>query len=194
MSKATMRTTGVPGLDIPLEGGFPHGSIVIVAGSPLAGLDQMARQFWSIEGEQGPYLMIDGDVEEGMTDASALSPDAIISLLGGKRVVVDSLSTLIIRFGIDAGCTFLTSVKKHLHETGANALLTFYTEIHQPIEEIRVQRAADIYIELKEVVFMNELERQLAVHKVRGIAVPKRLIPFNLTEKGIELSTTSRVV
>lgn len=41
---------------------------------------------------------------------------------------------------------------------------------------------------------MNEIERQLAVHKLKGMAVPRRLIPFLINEKGIELSTTSRVV
>ena len=38
---------------------------------------------------------------------------------------------------------------------------------------------------------MNEIERQLAVHKITGMAVPRRLIPFLINEKGIELSTTS---
>jgi len=51
-----------------------------------------------------------------------------------------------------------------------------------------------VVIELKEVIIMNEIERQLAVHKVRNSEVPRRLIPYNITEKGIELSTTSRVV
>ena len=62
------------------------------------------------------------------------------------------------------------------------------------VEEILVMRAIDIVLELKEVIFMNEIERQLAVHKISGMAVPRRLIPFLITEKGIELSTTSRVV
>jgi hypothetical protein len=44
------------------------------------------------------------------------------------------------------------------------------------------------------VTFVTEIERQLAVHRLKGSSVPKRLIPFNITEKGIELSTTSRVV
>ncbi|NYT17448.1 MAG: hypothetical protein GKC06_05525, partial [Methanomicrobiales archaeon] len=70
----------------------------------------------------------------------------------------------------------------------------FYSNIHPPQEEIRVLRMADVVIELKTVTFVTEIERQLAVHKVKNNQVPKRLIPFNITEKGVELSTTSRVV
>lgn len=61
-------------------------------------------------------------------------------------------------------------------------------------EEIRVLRTADVVIELREVTHATEVDRQLAVRKVKNNQVTKRLIPFNITEKGIELSTTSRVV
>ena len=66
--------------------------------------------------------------------------------------------------------------------------------LHPRVEEILVMRTVDVILELKEVIFMNEIERQLAVHKITGMAVPRRLIPFLINEKGIELSTTSRVV
>ena len=40
----------------------------------------------------------------------------------------------------------------------------------------------------------TEIERTLAVHKIRDSAAPQRLLPFIITERGIEASTTSRVV
>jgi hypothetical protein len=36
--------------------------------------------------------------------------------------------------------------------------------------------------------------RTLAVQKIRDAAAPQRLLPFIITDKGIEASTTSRVV
>ena len=69
-----------------------------------------------------------------------------------------------------------------------------YNNIHRPEDENRIFRLADVLLELKVVMFATEVERQLAVHKLRNATVPKRLIPFNITEKGVELSTTSRVV
>ena len=44
-------------------------------GTPLAGVDLAAMQFWKVEGEEGTSLMNDGDVETGMVDAGDLHPD-----------------------------------------------------------------------------------------------------------------------
>jgi KaiC/GvpD/RAD55 family RecA-like ATPase len=188
------RATGVLGLDPVLGGGFPRGTTILIIGSPLTGIDLMARQFWKMEEESGTYLMIDGEIEEGMKDARALFPDQLPPLYSGQRIVIDSLSTIILHHGIEAGLSCLSTSRAEAMRTDANIMLIFYTNIHPPQEEIRVLRMADVVIELKEVTFVTEIERQLAVHKVKNNQVPKRLIPFNITEKGIELSTTSRVV
>jgi len=177
-----------------MEGGFPTGSTIVVQGSPLTGIDLMARQFWSADGTGGTYVMIDSEVEDGMVDARASPLGDLPGLMKGDRIVVDSLSSIITRDGIDAAVSFLSLVKRDIAGRKANALFILYSDLHIPMDEIRIMRIADVVIELKEVIFMNEIERQLAVHKVRNCQVPKRLIPFNITEKGIELSTTSRVV
>ncbi|HOT03507.1 MAG TPA: ATPase domain-containing protein [Methanolinea sp.] len=194
MAKDNRRSTGISGLDLAIEGGFPLGASIVVQGSPLTGIDHMARQFWSVDGNTGSYLMIDGEVEQGMLNASGLTPDQLVELCKGDRVVVDSLSSIIISRGIDTAIAFFERVKKEISSRDANIMLILYPDLHPSHEEIRIMRIADVVIELKEVIFMNEIERQLAVHKIRRGQVPKRLIPFNITEKGIELSTTSRVV
>ena len=61
--KQKKRTTGIVGLNLLLDGGFPEGTIIMVYGTPLAGVDLAALQFWKVEGEEGTYLMNDGDVE-----------------------------------------------------------------------------------------------------------------------------------
>ncbi len=177
-----------------MEGGFPAGSVVVVQGSPLTGLDLLARQFWRADGTIGTYLMIDGEVEPGMTDARDSPPEALPSLAKGDRAVIDSLSTIVTRNGIDSAISLLSLVRKDVAERKANTLFILYSDLHTTSDEIRIMRIADVVIELKEVIIMNEIERQLAVHKVRNAEVPRRLIPYNITEKGIELSTTSRVV
>ncbi|MDI9633303.1 MAG: ATPase domain-containing protein [Methanolinea sp.] len=194
MGRENRRSTGISGLDLAMEGGFPAGSIIVVQGSPLTGIDLLARQFWSADGTPGTYLMIDADPEPGMTDARDVPPEGLPALMKGERVVLDSLSTIIARNGIDAALSLLSRAKRDVSERKANALFILYSDLHPVAEEIRIMRAADVIIELKEIIIMNEIERQLAVHKVRNAQVPKRLIPYNITEKGIELSTTSRVI
>ncbi|OPX68805.1 MAG: circadian clock protein KaiC [Methanoregulaceae archaeon PtaB.Bin056] len=194
MAKDNRRSTGISGLDLAMEGGFPLGASIVVQGSPLTGIEHMARQFWSVDDNTGSYLMLDGEVEQGMLNASGMTPDQLVELCKGDRVVVDSLSSIIISRGIDTAIAFFERIKKDIAARNANIMLILYPDLHSAQEEIRIMRMADVVIELKEVIFMNEIERQLAVHKIRRGQVPKRLIPFNITDKGIELSTTSRVV
>lgn len=197
MAKLSGRSTGVTGLDQAIDGGFPGGTVIVAMGSPVAGVEHLARQFWEAHdeaGETGTYLMIDGDIAPGMVDARLITPDAVSCLFTGDRVVVDSLSGLILFHGMEAAYTCISAAKQHCGATGANVMFIYYSGLHTPVEDLRVIRAADVLLELKEVTFMNEIERQLAVHKLKGRAVPKRLIPFNISEKGVELSTTSRVV
>ena len=48
----------------------------------------------------------------------------------------------------------------------------------------------------KEILGISQAdtERTLAVQKIKDVAAPQRLLPFIITDKGIEASTTSRVV
>ncbi|MGA7797867.1 MAG: hypothetical protein WB986_04480, partial [Methanoregula sp.] len=95
--KPKKRSTGIVGLNLLLNGGFPEGSVIMVYGTPLAGVDLAAMQFWKVEGEEGTYLMNDGDVETDMLDAAELHPEMYLSQMIGGRIVVDSLSTIIIK-------------------------------------------------------------------------------------------------
>lgn len=163
-------------------------------GSPLSGIDHMARQFWKVDGEEGTYLMLDSDIEPEMIDARGMDPQKMPEMFKGQRVVVDSISSLVLTHGIDAALRCMVAGRDIAASTEANIMFTCYADLHAPLEGIRIMRTSDVFIELKEVIFMNEIERQLAVHKMRKGAVPRRLVPFLITEKGIELSTTSRVV
>jgi KaiC/GvpD/RAD55 family RecA-like ATPase len=194
VAKNNKRLTGVLGLDPALDGGFPKGTTIIVMGSPLSGVDLMARQFWGADEDIGSYLMLDGEVEKGMTDARDLPPDQFPSHYTGQRIVVDSLSTILLNNGVESALRVLSAAHREAERTGSNIMFLLYTGIHKPEEEILILRMADVILELRMVTFVTEIERQLAVHKLKRNQVPKRLIPFNITEKGIELSTTSRVV
>ncbi|MFA5236767.1 MAG: ATPase domain-containing protein [Methanoregula sp.] len=188
------RSTGIVGLNLLLDGGFPEGSIIMVYGTPLAGVDLAAMQFWKVEGEEGTYLMNDGDVETGMVDAGDMHPDMYLPQMIGGRIVVDSLSTIIIKYGIDTALKFLRFSREEMRKRRANLVFIVYTNIHPPVEMTRLMRAADLVIEFKTDISQSEIERTLAVHKIRDAAAPQRLLPFIITEHGIEASTTSRVV
>ena len=192
--KPKKRATGIVGLNLLLDGGFPQGTVIMVYGTALSGLDLAAMQFWNVEGEEGTYLMNDGDVETGMVDATELHPEMYLPQMIGGRIVIDSLSTIIIRYGMDGALKFLRLTRDEIRKRGANLMFVVYSGVHSPVEITRIMRVADIVIELRTEVHQNELERTLAVHKIRGSATPQRLLPFIITDNGIEASTTSRVV
>ena len=189
------RTTGIIGLNLLLDGGFPEGTLIMIYGTAVAGVDLAANQFWKAEGrEEGTYLMNDGDVELGMIDATDLHPEMYIPQMAGGRIVVDSLSTIIIKYGIEEALKFLRLTREEMKKRRANIMFVVYMGIHAPIEMTRMMRAADIVIEFKTEIHQAEIERTLAVHKMKDAASPRRLLPFIITDNGIEASTTSRVV
>ena len=188
------RSTGIVGLNLLLDGGFPIGTTIMVYGTPLAGVDLAASQFWKVDGEEGTYLMNDGDVDSGMIDASELHPEMYMTQMAGGRIVVDSLSTIIIKYGIEEALKFLRLAREEMRKRGANIMFVVYSGIHEPVEMTRIMRAADIVIEFGSEVHQAEIERTLAVQKMKDGASPRRLLPFIITDNGIEASTTSRVV
>jgi KaiC/GvpD/RAD55 family RecA-like ATPase len=195
IGRAKRRTTGIVGLNLLLDGGFPEGTLIMIYGTPVAGVDLAAIQFWKAEeGEEGSYLMNEGDVDIGMTDATDMHPDLYLTQMAGSRIVIDSLSTIIVKYGIDVALKFLGHARDEIRKRNANMIFVVYTGIHMPIEMTRIMRAADIVIEFKTEICQSDIERTLAVQKIRGAAAPQRLLPFIITDKGIEASTTSRVV
>ena len=195
IGRVKRRTTGIVGLNLLLDGGFPQGTLIMIYGTPVAGVDLAANQFWKAdEGEEGTYLMNDGDVDVGMIDATEMHPDLYLTHMAGSRIVVDSLSNLIVKYGIDVALKFLRHAREEMRKRNANLLFLVYTGIHQPIDMTRIMRAADVVIEYKTEVSQADIERTLAVQKVKDMAAPQRLLPFIITDKGIEASTTSRVV
>ncbi|MDD1700112.1 MAG: hypothetical protein LUQ04_04880 [Methanoregula sp.] len=192
--KKKKRSTGIVGLNLLLDGGFPVGTTIMIYGTPLAGVDLAAMQFWKVDGEEGTYLMNDGDVGLGMIDASDLHPGMYMTHMAGGRIVVDSLSTIVIKYGIEEALKFLRLARDEMRQRGSNIMFIVYTGIHMPIEMTRLMRASDIVVEFKSEISQAEIERTLAVHKMKDGASPRRLLPFIITDNGIEASTTSRVV
>jgi archaellum biogenesis ATPase FlaH len=141
--KLKKRSTGIVGLNHLLDGGFPAGNIIMVYGSPLAGVDLVALQFWKVD-EEGTYLANEGNVEIGMVDASELHPEMYLPQMIGGRIVVDSLSSIIIRYGIDSTLKFLRLAQEEIKVRGGNLMVVVYTNIHPPVEMTRLMRVADI--------------------------------------------------
>jgi KaiC/GvpD/RAD55 family RecA-like ATPase len=187
------RSTGIPSLDHVLSGGFLKGTSVVVYGTALSGMELLARQFWQ-QDANGSYFITDAEPVPGMIDGRTVSLEKYLELGRGERVVVDSLSTVILKYGIDTTVKFLSICAKDIDKRKSNYLFLMYKGLHTPLEEMRVNRAADIVFEFRDEVEGVEVSHALIIHKIKGMAVPNRAIPLLIMENGLEISTTSRVV
>ncbi|MHC1626093.1 MAG: RAD55 family ATPase [Methanoculleaceae archaeon] len=187
-------STGVHGLDLALDGGVPAGTRIVIISPPLCGVDLFARQFWTAGKQRGTYLMLDTRPLPGMVDARDLPLSGIREEITGSHVVIDSLSTAIRKFGVRDAVDRLMQDVAGEREGETTILYILYAGMHPPAEEAPVLRSADIVFSLEEKLRGSEYERILSIHKLAGMRVPERVIPYHITAGGLELSTTSRIV
>jgi KaiC/GvpD/RAD55 family RecA-like ATPase len=190
---AEKRSTGIPSFDHILSGGFLKGTSIVVFGTPLSGMELLARQFWQQDGN-GSYFITDAEPLPGMIDARTISLEKYLEIGRGERVVVDSLSSVILKYGIDTAMKFISICGKDTEKRGSNYLFLVYKGLHTPVEEMRINRQADIVMEFREEYSGVEIQHSIIIHKIKGMAVPVRAVPLLILESGLEISTTSRVV
>jgi KaiC/GvpD/RAD55 family RecA-like ATPase len=189
------RSTGIVGLNLLLDGGFPEGTIIMVHGTALAGIDIAAAQFWQGDSDEtGTYLVAEDIINEETDSTASMEPDRFLERMAGERIVIDSLSTILDRYGIEETLGLLRLAREEMAGRQANAMFIVFTGIHTPMEMTRLMKASDVVIEFQTTIQQSEIARTLCVHKIKDGAAPRRLLPFIITENGIEASTTSRVV
>lgn len=188
------RSTGIVGLNLLLDGGFPQGTLIMVHGTAVAGVDLAAWQFCNgSPDEKGIYISPEEMIEQAGPN-TRMNPAMLLEQMSGSRVVIDSLSAIIEEYGIEQTLFLLSLAKENVRENNANLMFIVYSHVHPPMDMTRIMRISDIVIEFSTQEQQAEIQRTLAVQKIRGAAAPKRLLPFIITESGIEASTTSRVV
>ena len=192
-------STGIIGLDYQLGGGFPEGCIIVIQGSPVSGIEKIAEQFWKADEEttgcdNSWYLIADSNPSVGMTPVIPEEMGIALSEMPGNRYVVDSLSSVIREGGIEAAISLIRNSGGVITQNGGNILFILYDNVHSPADEIAVIRYADVYIHLIEERHGNEIDRKMEIAKLKYADVPLRLFPYVITQEGIDLSTTARVV
>ncbi len=188
------RPTGIVGLNLLLDGGFPEGTMIMIHGTAVAGLELAARHFCHDHPDEAGSYVVPEECMETAGTAAKMNPALLLQKMIGMRIVVDSLSDVIERYGIEQALFLLSIVKDELKKNNSNLMFIVYADVHSPMDMARIMRASDIVIEFKTDIHQAEIERTLAVHKIKDAAAPQRLLPFIITDHGIEASTTSRVV
>lgn len=113
---------------------------------------------------------------------------------GRYRGIIDSISFFLRSYELNdvvAAIEIMSSVGKL---SGAIQLILMTSGMHDLVVENTLKHVCDGVIEFRMKERGSEIERTIMIRKMRGMITPNRTMSYNLTAKGVELETTTRVL
>jgi KaiC/GvpD/RAD55 family RecA-like ATPase len=215
--------TWVEGLDEMLGGGIPEKSVVLMIGEPGSGYDILAQQILyqnALQNGKAAYFstsrVSDALKEDFETFGWNVSPlqekdnwqffqvnvPNVIQVLTetiprvvaqGRWVLIDSLSYLILtqkyRDVIRVVELLLNAARQH----GGVHFLLLTQKMHDAETETTMQHLVDGVMEFSAQEMAGGIDRRIRMKKMRRAVYEPRLIPFNITERGITIETAVRI-
>jgi len=206
-----------------LGGGLPEKSVVLMTGEPGSGYDILAQQILyqnALHEGKAAYFSTTRTPEALKEDFETFGwnvaplqekdnwmffnvyvPDVIEVLMEkipkvvaeGRWVIIDSLSYLILtqkyRSVINVVELLINSAKEH----GGIHFLLLTQKMHDIETETTIQHLADGVMEFSAQETAGGIDRRLRMKKMRKAVYEPRLIPFNITERGITIETAVRI-
>jgi KaiC/GvpD/RAD55 family RecA-like ATPase len=107
------------------------------------------------------------------------------------RGIIDSISYFLRAYELNNVVDTIEIISSVGKATGAVHLITMTAGMHDNIVENNLKNVCDGVIEFRMRKRGSEIERSILIRKMRGMIPLNRTIPYNATEKGIELETTT---
>jgi len=214
----------IEGLDEMLGGGLPDKSVILMTGEPGSGYDVLAQQMiyqhalhnekiayfstsrspdtlkedmatfgWDVVGleTKGNWIFYRLSVADAIKVLSEEIPEAVAE---GRWVLLDSLSYLILTQKyysvVQAVELLLDNARKH----GGIHFLLLTQKMHDAETETTMQHLVDGVMEFTAQETAGGIDRRIRIKKMRRAVYEPRLIPFNITERGITIETAVRIV
>lgn len=119
----------------------------------------------------------------------------VIQNHGNKyRMVIDSISYFLRAYDMNSVIEVIELMSSIGKLSGGIHLILIVNGLHDEITINTMKHLADGVIELYVKERASQIERILVIRKMRGLIVPNKSISFDITPKGIELETTTRVL
>jgi flagellar protein FlaH len=215
--------TWVEGLDEMLGGGLPEESVVVMTGEPGSGYDILAQQILyqnAVQGGKVAYFSttrapeaLREDLQTFGWDVALLQetgnwiflnvnvPDITHVLMDnipkvmaeGRWVLIDSLSYLILTQKYASVINLVETLLNNARQHGGVHFLLLTQKMHDTETETTMQHLADGVIEFSAQETAGGVDRRMRMKKMRRAVYEPRLIPFNITEKGITIETAVRI-
>lgn len=110
------------------------------------------------------------------------------------RGVIDSISYFLRKYDINDVTEIIEVTSSIGKLTGGIHLLYLGAGLHDEITVNTLKHIADGVIEFYVKERGSQIEHGLVIRKMRGMIIPNKSINFEITDKGIELETTTRVL
>lgn len=214
--------TWVEGLDETLGGGLPDSSVILMVGEPGSGYDILAQQILhqhALKEGKVAYIttfrspdILKKDLETFGLKVSDLEKtgrwtfidvhtqkvlqvlrEKIPSKIRGCWTLVDSLSHLLLTQEYKLVLEAVGSLLDNARKNGGIHFLLLTRGMHDPQTEITMQHLVDGVIEFIAQEVGGGIDRRIRIKKMRRAVYASRLIPFNITNRGITIETAIRV-
>ncbi|WP_135606770.1 RAD55 family ATPase [Methanococcoides sp. NM1] len=113
---------------------------------------------------------------------------------GQYRGVIDSISYFLRSYDMKSVTEAIEVISSIGKLTNAVQLILMTGGTHDPQVENGLKSICDGVIEFRMKERGSEIERTILIRKMRGMIPPDKTISYNITHKGIELETTTRVL
>jgi len=215
--------TWVEGLDEMLGGGIPEKSVVLMIGEPGSGYDILAQQIlyqnalqdgkvayfstsrvsdalredfetfnWNVAPlqEKGNWQFFQVNVPNVIQVLTESIPRVVAQ---GRWVLIDSLSYLLLTQKYRDVIGIVELLLNSARQYGGVHFLLLTQKMHDAETETTMQHLVDGVMEFSAQEMAGGIDRRIRMKKMRRAVYEPRLIPFNITERGITIETAVRI-
>ncbi|WP_202318444.1 RAD55 family ATPase [Archaeoglobus neptunius] len=111
-----------------------------------------------------------------------------------ERVIINNLTYFLANYPIEDVISLIEVLSKYAKRNESVFLLLMTKGMFDSRIETTIKHYADGVIELTLREVENEVQRRLKVIKFKGILVPKAILRYELTDKGIKMESVMRVL
>ncbi len=164
-----------------------NGSLVFV--------DAYAPRFYNVLPKEFTRDVSAKDFLKKGIDTMSLLKSTVTNKRDGKyRGVIDSISYFLRAYDLNNVVEAIEIISSVGKATGAIQLVLMTSGMHDTITENTLKHICDGVVEFRIKERGSELERTIMIRKMRGMLIPNRTISYVVSNKGIELETTTRVL
>lgn len=140
----------------------------------------------------------------GEEDAKGFLRKTIYDPIGGlktilnneefERVIVNNFTYFVANYQIEDALSLIDSMSTYAKKNKSVVMLLITKGMFDPKIETAIKHYCDGVLELTLREVENEVQRRLKLVKFKGILVPKAILRYELTDKGIKMESVMRVL